>query len=146
MEKEFKEEFVPYELALKMKALGFDGHCFGIYDIKTKEFIQNTLCIIADTCTNSAMKCISDVSWVTVPTFSQSFKWFRDEHGLYTSIVPKRSYPDGYVSGIEWVVNICGGNGDEIGPDGVFTHSESESACLERLIEIIEEHEKGINI
>ena len=27
-----EKEFVPYELALRMKALGFDEPCFGYYD------------------------------------------------------------------------------------------------------------------
>ena len=27
-----KREFVPYELALKLKELGFDGTCFGWYE------------------------------------------------------------------------------------------------------------------
>lgn len=127
MEKEFKEEFVPYELALRLKVLGFDEYCFAFYN--TEYNVTGFLRLNNSNCPEK---------YIPLPTFSQSFKWFRKEHGLYTSISPKKSYPDGYVSGIEWVVSICGGNGEDIGPDGVFTHTEADVACLEKLIEIVE--------
>ena len=58
-------------------------------------------------------------------------------HGLYSSILPKKSYPDNYVSGVEWYVTICGGDGVEIGPDGTYTYEEAELECLNKLIEIV---------
>ena len=90
-------------------------------------------------------QCVSDLydfpidenGGISAPLYQQAFRWFREKYGLYASIVPKKSYPDGYVSGIEWVVNICGGNGDEIGPDDIFTYKEAELECLKRLIEIV---------
>jgi hypothetical protein len=59
-----EKEFVPYELAVKLKALGFDEPCFGAYhnenylDLKSEEY---------------------DYSYaVKSPTFSQAFRWFRE--------------------------------------------------------------------
>ena len=131
-----EKEFVPYELALRLKKLGFDEHCFGIYDMDTRQFIQNILCTISDTCTNEAMGCISDVNWITAPTFSAAFRWFREKHSLYSAVIPynpKKDYYECVVRGIEeededddWEVN------------DTYGYSEAELACLNKLIEILE--------
>ena len=121
------KEFVKYEQALALKELEFDEECFDYYNP-----IEHKLNIFG--VVNSKLD--FNKAWIPAPLYQQAFRWFRIQHGLYSAIVPKKSYPDNFVSGIEWYVEICGGDGIEIGPDGTYSYKEAESACLDKLIEI----------
>ena len=125
-----EKEFIPYKLALRLKQLGFDEPCFGFW-------LSNKTMHIGSESSVAMLSAFGNVTYFKAPLYQQAFSWFRDNYGLYASIVPKKSYPDGYVSGIEWVVNICGGNGEEIGPDDIFTYKEAEIVGLKKLIEIV---------
>lgn len=135
-----KNEFVPYELALRLKKLGFKEPCFFAFDncnmrctdLRTNEQKFNGVNY------NSS-------SYTSQPTYNQVIGWFIEEFGLYSSIVPKKSYPDGYINGFEWVVDIYGGNGEEIGHNGIYTYQEAKRACVEKLIEIAEEDNNNLN-
>jgi hypothetical protein len=67
-----EKEFVPYELALRMKQLGFDKTCFGFYDLwdNSKAIGGNYPC----DGTNSA------------PLYQQAFRWFREKYEFTYSI------------------------------------------------------------
>lgn len=54
-----KKEFVPYELALKLKAIGFDEECFATHGYL--ELYINT-----------------DDGHLKAPLFQQVFRWFRE--------------------------------------------------------------------
>lgn len=140
------KEFIPYEEALALKELGFDEPCFAIYNLGLSEFetanigqirLFSSIFRIDDKQSNISYINDKNTSKVTAPLYQQAFRWFRKEHGLYSSIIPKKSWPDDYVTGVEWYVNICGGNGKEIGPEGIFSYEEAELACLKKLIEIV---------
>lgn len=108
------KEFIPYEQALELKELGFDIPSVSGYSYPDSNNLLTQAIL-----------------------YQQAFRWFRKNHGLYSSILPKKSYPDNYVSGVEWYVTICGGDGVEIGPDGTYTYEEAELECLNKLIEIV---------
>ena len=115
------KEFIPYEQALELKELGFDEPCFGWFaSDKTlvKEVIKKT-------------------DFTLAPLYQQAFRWFRKNHGLYSSIIFKKSYPDNHVTGLEWYIIICGGDGVLFDTDGTYTYEEAELACLIKLIEIV---------
>lgn len=141
----FEKDFVPYEQAKELKELEFDEPCFTFYPNpkEDKMGFNGKYHSIREGYKNSTVNALwikrynKDFKCVTTPTYSQAFRWFREKHGLYSSIVPKKSYPDKYVSGIEWNVVICGGDGIEIGPDGTYTYAEAELACLKKLIELV---------
>jgi len=64
-----EKEFVPYELALKMKQLGFDKPCFAYYNkSKKRRFDRYTTSHWPSTC--------------LAPTFSQAFRWFREKYNI----------------------------------------------------------------
>ena len=119
------KEFIPYEQALELKQLGFQEECVGLYDVQKRLFNRGTY------------KFVEKETNVLAPLYQQAFRWFRKNNGLYSSILPKKSYPDNYVSGVEWYVTICGGDGVEIGPDGTYDYQEAEIVCLKKLIEIV---------
>ena len=120
-----KKLFVDYDEALELKNLGYDIPCFGSYlEDKTLDIGGIRYKVTPSEC-------------VLAPTYQQAFKWFRKEHGLYSGITPKKSWPDNVVTGVEWYVEICGGDGKEVGPDGTYSYKEAEIACLKKLIDLI---------
>jgi hypothetical protein len=119
------KEFVPYELALKLKQLGFDEPCAMYYqDERFDDAIGSQ---------NS-----DKAEWVTctAPLFQQSFRWFREKNQLDTSINTVYSkYNDTLSKKYSGVID----------DKSVFTnigfydtYEEAELACLERLIAIVE--------
>ncbi len=122
-----KKEFVPYELALRMKGLGFDEPCLGRYYNEEFEFDQGSW--------NSL-----DVEHIiSAPTFSQAFRWFREKHGLY-GIPEERALLNNFSyqvkSNKEGAITfiVYGGY-----PLNFKSYDEAETACLEKLIGIVEQ-------
>jgi len=64
-----EKEFIPYELALALKELGFDEPCFRGWSMEKQVFYHPDSDIVLDN-----------------PTFSQAFRFFREEHKLSCSI------------------------------------------------------------
>ena len=75
-----EKEFIPYEQALALKELGFDGRCFLDYDNKGN--ITNKW----------------SVALTPAPTFSQAFRWFREEYNIHHAMKPKLGSKNGYDS------------------------------------------------
>lgn len=70
-----QNEFVPYELAVKLKELGFDEPCFGRY--RKNKFQLNMLGKPHKYNSEEIVKGdISSTLW------QQAFDWFRDVHNL----------------------------------------------------------------
>ncbi len=68
-----KKLFVPYEIALALKELGFDETCFGYYGIENELKIE----VSSNLDTNLARR-----NFYTAPTFSQAFKFFREKYNM----------------------------------------------------------------
>ena len=117
-----EKEFVPYELAFKLKELGFNEPCFGWFTDSQHLYIDNIR--------NGKM--FKSNNGCLAPTFSQAFRWFREKYGMYSHI--KTS---GKISVLEftWVSN---GKYGFFSKNGFETYEEAELACLEKLIEIVE--------
>ena len=141
-----RKEFIAYEQALELKELGFDEESFGRFytkpkckmfgiDEKGRHYpIKNTSKKLY---TLGEYFVLNDDNVITAPLYQQAFRWFRKNHGLYSSIIFKKSYPDNHVTGLEWYIIICGGDGVLFDTDGTYTYEEAELACLKKLIEII---------
>ena len=118
-----KKEFVPYELAVKLKALGFDESCFGCYDEKC--VFGLTVMSIKQYYTNS-----KEDTWnCAAPLYQQAFRWFREKYDLY-SFVFKFDEGFGYETYKEGVTQTN---------ESFDTYEEAELACLNKLIEIVEQ-------
>jgi hypothetical protein len=122
-----EKEFIPYEQALALKELGFDEDCFKCKIIGAEHFDYSP----SDYDDFPEQK----EKEVLIPTFSQAFRWFREEHQLDTSINTVYSkYND----------TISKKYGGVIDDKSVFTnvsfydiYEEAELACLKKLIEIV---------
>jgi hypothetical protein len=136
-----EKEFAPYELALKMRELGFDKPCLAYYDgwngeshlIITNQsgsFLSRLFGLFRkkehDTYTQDYVEYLTGIC--IAPTFSQAFRWFREKHNLYDTISK-----NGYM--IEGEIN---GDFLRITKLSLKSHEEAELACLQKLIEILE--------
>ena len=119
-----EKEFVSYELAVKLKELGFDEPCFGYYEPnKNLNYIEKH--ILKDfpyLAKNSEWQDLC-----AAPTFSQAFKWFRDTHNCHYTINLNKKY-----------VGIAYSSVVNFSIDEFDTYEEAELACLKKLIEIVE--------
>jgi len=115
-----KNQFVPYELAVKLKELGFDDPCFARF--RKGEFQLNTLGKAIEH--NSQQIVIGDVS---APLWQQAFDWFREEGVI--SWIDRNDNTFRY--------NIEFSNGSILGLQGFVTYEEARLACLEKLIELV---------
>jgi hypothetical protein len=108
------KEFAPYEEALALKELGFDQPCFGY-------FILGQLFVTSDTVYNSL--CIPVCK---APTYSQAFRWFRENHNCHHTINLNKKY-----------VGIAYSSVVNFSIDEFNTYEEAELECLKKLIEIV---------
>lgn len=80
-----EKEFIPYELALELKELGFDESCLAFYNKENKLTITG----------------ISKVRYspkLRTPTFSQAFRWFRENYNIHHAMKPIIGSKNGYDS------------------------------------------------
>jgi hypothetical protein len=131
------QEFIPYQQAVALKELRFDEPCFGYYEPNKKFKYLNweTFKDFPYLAKNSEWQDLYGA-----PTFSQAFRWFRENHflnykifrdgGYWICVV--NSFKDEDYSSPEDKANTYG--------LGVFnTYPEAELACLIKLIEIVKE-------
>jgi len=141
-----EKEFVPYELALRMKGLGFDEVCLGHYQDRDETTLhgavatsKNVYFSIGETNKGFIVRNSPISNCVLAPTFSQAFRWFREKHGLY-GIPEERALLNNFSyqvkSNKEGAITfiVYGGY-----PLNFKSYDEAETACLEKLIEIVEQ-------
>ncbi len=115
-----KKEFVPYAPSVRLKAIGFDEPCMGYYTYG--EFIYSNH-------TNNEMQRFR----YAAPTFSQAFRWFRENYNLLGA-------PQYFIGGFYcYTVNDMKDTKESNRLFSEFeTYEEAELACLTKLIEIVE--------
>ena len=105
------KEFISYEQALALKELGFDEPCMSSRDMNNgKGLIQ-------------------------IPLYQQAFRWFREKHnhvGFIQLVEPEYGGEYGYV--IYYNPNHLSVHHWN---KGFKTYEEAESACLDKLIEVV---------
>jgi hypothetical protein len=138
-----KNEFVPYELALKLKELGFDEPCFVFWTNTPKYKGDNVhLCVTDGSHGHHPNSILFKQDFLKegeflAPTFSQAFRWFREKHNMPCKI--EASQRDLNVNKYHYFCQIL--TSSHIVGFGInhnLTFEETELACLEKLIEIVE--------
>ena len=135
-----ENEFVTYELALRMKQLGFDESCLAIYSNANPKTGLYTL-------KKYRLKLIKQASQkdkgVKAPLYQQAFRWFREKHVLLGFIEPANGYEDKSL----FAFYICDDEQNIVDDSHSYskdnslhfkTYEEAELACLKKLIEIAE--------
>jgi hypothetical protein len=138
------KEFVPYDIALAMKELGFDEPCFGYYAIyiKTVDFDLFRDCEWehrTNTYWNSEIAQDESAPYTVAPLYQQAFRWFREKgYGF----IDKPFYNSLKTPNITYVIDIIEwSTGGVANMAKAESYQEAQDACLRKLIEIVK-HEK----
>jgi hypothetical protein len=124
---EMNKEFIPYELALELKQLGFTEPCFTWY-WDDMELYNNGF---------GYGNYNKNPNLISAPTYSQAFRWFRERYKLHGCIDLKSC------TLAHWFVRV-----DDIIENDYLYHSEDENLkfetyeeaeleCLKELIRIV---------
>jgi hypothetical protein len=124
-----EKHFVTYNQALALKELGYVEYSwFGSECSLYKPNGKHTF----------YMNGIGDNTYISAPLKSQVFEWFREKHN-FIGVVGLFSISDQGISSFEFHVDKI----HYIGPSnfqefvGFKTYGEAESACIDKLIELV---------
>ena len=125
-----KKEFAPYELAVKLKELGFNEPCFGFY------LEDGTWTPASYSREGTVYPSNTDLlpEWCAALLHQQASRWFREKYNLYCGILTEYSY-----GGQLHAYHITGKRQGDVSIGGFNTYEEAELACLTKLIEIVEQ-------
>ena len=130
-----EKEFVPYNLALKLKELGFNEGVLAQYRVDGYLCWGKDDCSLGSDISDEDYKnnCFSEFG-CRAPLWQQAFRFFREKYGLHY-IICKNIQMDGY--GYREVILIpC----TEENENTIFkTYEEARLECLKKLIEIAKE-------
>jgi hypothetical protein len=115
-----ESNFVPYQIALDMKSIGFDEPCFGYWKSKNWLIQEKTR---TDGYTHADQEC-------SAPLYQQAFSFFREKHKLHSTItsISQESW--------QWHITKPGESLGKLYNEDFYTYEEAESDCLDKLIEI----------
>lgn len=127
-----KKDFVPYELSLELKELGFDEECFGFYR-SSEDIIPKTELITRI----SSIKELNNRGIrveILAPTFSQAFRFFRKKYGLCQIVIQNTDKDWTYD-----IMTIKGRTSYYQILDVLAEYEQAELACLQKLIKIVKD-------
>lgn len=113
-----EKEFVSYDLSLRMKQLGFDEPCLAWYVSESYGLEYGKV---------AKSDLIKD--GIVAPTYSQVFRWFREKYNIHIRI-EKYDETKWWANWGSWTSEVYD------------SYEKAELACLEKLIEIVEEKQK----
>jgi hypothetical protein len=126
-----EKEFVPYEIALALKELGFDEPCFAIwsgFDEVNFSITDKIRLFSSKFNINGTQSSVSYINptdnRVSAPLYQQAFRWFRENYDLYFPI--NLDDCGQYYFEVNNEYDVCRN-----------TYEEAELECLKKLIEIV---------
>lgn len=142
-----ENQFVPVELSIKLKEIGFDAPCMACYTYPSwlkgqtllKAFFVNSFKEFF----NSKLK----IENISAPLWQQAFDWFESEYGLSSYIEPV--IVDNANSRIHFDYVILQENGITEIWDNLPYHTKEDAkyACLKKLIQLYKkQYGRRINI
>jgi hypothetical protein len=123
------KEFVPYDIALAMKELGFDEPCIFYYAPDAITISKPTTGV-----------CSSDrYGIIASPLYQQAFRWFREKYNLF--ILMQVGQHNGehqtfYFNVFKYGVNLY--KSKHRSATGTYTYEEAEHEALRKLIEEVQ--------
>jgi hypothetical protein len=136
------KDFTLHPEALELKQLGFDEPCFGIHYYKESYPMLNPQSGETELVFEFGQYIKQTEVATLAPTYSQAFRWFRDKHGLDSSILPTGSTPYQFRLYHKSQDTIKAQIYDDYMGKEYKTYEEAELACLKKLIEIVKEVNK----
>jgi hypothetical protein len=131
------KDFIPYELALELKQLGFNEPCFGYYytlNGKDWKFAEKSEYYRLDDEIN-----IGGKFSLLAPLYQQAFRWFREKYSTHVEIHENTDWEEDNESWSFVIFKYKLGDNDGMISSTVDynTYEEAELECLNRLIEIV---------
>jgi hypothetical protein len=128
-----RKEFVSYEIALKLKELGFDEPCLTYYYEFTSDLRTHIGVDIGNAWTYAGT---NKLGFTLAPLYQQVFKWLRNEYAIDFSINTIYSkYNENTIKQYSGVID----NKTMYTNVGFYeTYEKAELAGLQKMIEIIE--------
>ena len=122
------KEFAPYELAVKLKALGFNEPCFGFY------LEDGTWTPASYSRKGTVFPSNADLlpEWCAAPLCQQAFRWFREKYEIYYIIEGSKKF------GFQHFIYDDKGSYEIKSEETFKNYEEAELACLIKLIELVE--------
>ena len=116
------KEFVPKELSLKLKEIGFNEPCFAYY---VEE--HNNVKIFSEpwssNLTNTYDYFVGSDNFIpwscTAPTINQVLRWFEKEHGMY----------------VEWLIDMWGDD-EKVSDEMIISALESTASLRQALLKV----------
>ena len=138
-----KEQFVPYELALKLKELGFDEECLGAYNQSDNNKFMIAPQLSSYEINTGKNSDRTDINVVTAPLWQQAFDWFRERHNHSGEVYFYSSADFGKWHFDIEPLKLDGERFTTPVKEGFQTYSLARESCIEKLIEIIENSKKS---
>jgi hypothetical protein len=130
-----EKEFISYEIALKLKELGFDEPCFTYY-YNINGIIRTGIEVhIHNAWTYAGTK---KIETTLAPLYQQVFRWFREKKLIDLIVSSYQSRDDGDTYYYYQITNNYGIEETRHFKEGFFTYEKAELAGLQKIIEIIE--------
>lgn len=144
-----KEQFANYKQSIALKELGFDEPCLAIYEHEHPHYDKGTF-FLSYAHMFTQVELVPQVIdnreppiYILAPLNQQVFEWFREKHNLFHSIIHHGGVVHPKVS---FYYKLSGEliHYRKLGVDGRFiqsnvygTYEEAESACIDKLIELV---------
>ena len=120
-----EKEFVPYDLALELKELGFDETCFGSIDQIGYIHVKGS---------KSSPRGSMMYNTIDCPTFSQAFRFFREKYMLSGEIYIFKNIWNFDIEDINNSIQLYTSD-----INSYSTYEDAEIECIKKLIEIAKE-------
>jgi hypothetical protein len=137
---EIKKEFIPYELALRLKTLGYNEPCMVYFEQGIlKRFEPNFLDVqILNSDFNNRLEG-HHLSSCSAPTWQSVFKWFR-ERDFHTTIESYHCLGNDkpFGLGIDQKINGIWDYVDYSGDGNFDTYEDAQIKAIESILEIME--------
>jgi len=124
------KDFIPYEVALALKELGFDEECLALFSRDKSLLIKQI---------PNQQECEQYFGGVLAPTFSQAFRWFREKYSTHVEIHENTDWEEDNECWSFVIFKYKLGDNDGMISSTVDynTYEEVELDCLNKLIEIV---------
>lgn len=118
-----EKEFVPYDIALVLKELGFDEPYLAFYRKSTSNlFITEGF----------SFNTLEDTHFVKAPLYQQAFRWFRENYEIHPYI--ERLISGAFIYKIDWFEEDR--HNKIVWECKSYSFEKAELECLKKLIEI----------
>ena len=138
-----ENEFIPYDVALAMKELGFDEPCYEYFTVSKDGFVTTTSGIPPMSYDFIKKFKVKEEGFKVIvkPLYQQTFRWFREKYNMNICIQGFENNSHRY-SYTYCIYNKHHQLQDyEFNVDTVNTYEQAELACLRKLIEIVKNKE-----